>query len=171
MDAPDHVRRVLDSLHYDFKTFALDHFVQHLEIQRRRDIIRVPYDFKPGLTGLWIPAETADYIFYARSTHPVHQVHIILHEIAHMLLHHPCQRIDQILPSSVIRSLQLSDEVLARSALTAGSNQVEQEAEGFVYLVQQQLVDARRLSQLTNGQSSIDGLKHFTDSLGLLGNS
>ncbi|MCA0455435.1 MAG: hypothetical protein LCI00_15775 [Chloroflexi bacterium] len=162
------IQSVIDGLHYDFNQFSLDGFIQHLEVSRKRAIVQVAYEFNPGLTGLWIPAQTADYIFYTRSTHPIHQVHIVLHEVAHMVLEHPCKRIDQILPASLVQALHLSDAVLTRIAGKPISEVEEVEAEAFVYLVQQHIVSARRLSQLTNGQSSIEGLNRFTDSLGLL---
>lgn len=39
--------------------------------------------------GLWIGTSAADYIFYqCRTTRP-HQVHIVLHELGHMLADHP----------------------------------------------------------------------------------
>ncbi|MEV7617268.1 hypothetical protein [Streptomyces sp. NPDC089799] len=41
-----------------------------------------------GLCGLWIALGDADHIFYETSTSPLHQQHIILHEIAHLLLDH-----------------------------------------------------------------------------------
>ena len=162
------IQFVLDSLCYDFDEFEVDHFVQHLEHLRGRSIVRVSYDFEAGLTGLWIPAETADYIFYTRFTHPIHQAHITLHEIAHMVLGHSCKRIDQILPPTLINTLRLSNEFLGRRSEDSEADFDEQEAEAFVYFIQQRIVAAKRLSQLTQGQSSIEGLNRFTDSLGLM---
>lgn len=162
------IQFILDSLCYNFGEFEIDHFVQHLEHLRGRSIVRMSYDFDPSLTGLWIPAETADYIFYTRFTHPIHQVHITLHEIAHMLLGHPCKRVNQIVPPSLLNTFQSSDKFLGRRSDDAETDFDEQEAEAFVYLIQQRIVAAKRLSQLTQGQSSIDGLNQFTDSLGLM---
>ncbi len=163
-----HIQFVLDSLCYNFDQFEVDHFVQHLERLRGRSIVRMSYDFDPSLTGLWIPAETADYIFYTQFTHPIHQAHITLHEIAHMVLGHTCKRIDQILPSTLINTFRLSNEFLGRSSQDSETGFDEQEAEAFVYLIQQRIVAAKRLSQLTRGQSSIEGLNRFTDSLGMM---
>jgi hypothetical protein len=48
----------------------------------------------PGISGtdapcgVWIATEKADHIFHEAATSPLHQNHIILHEIAHMLLGH-----------------------------------------------------------------------------------
>jgi hypothetical protein len=162
------VQFVLDSLCYKFDEFEVDHFVRHLEHLRGRSIVRMSYDFDPSLTGLWIPAETADYIFYTRFTHPIHQVHITLHEIAHMVLGHACKRIDQIVPPTLLNTFQSSDKFLGRVSDDSETDFDEQEAEAFVYLIQQRIVAAKRFSQLTHGQSSIDGLNRFTDSLGLM---
>jgi hypothetical protein len=38
--------------------------------------------------GVWIATENADHIFHEAATSPLHQDHIILHEIGHMLLGH-----------------------------------------------------------------------------------
>ncbi len=162
------IQFVLDRLCYEFDEFEVDHFVRHLEHLRGRSIVRMSYDFDPSLTGLWIPAETADYIFYTRFTHPIHQVHIMLHEIAHIVLGHPCKRIDQIVPLSLLNTFQSSDKFLGRVLDDSETDFDEQEAEAFVYLIQQRIVAAKRFSQLTHGQSSIDGLNRFTDSLGLM---
>jgi hypothetical protein len=41
-----------------------------------------------GLSGMWVPAQSADYIFYDRHATGVHRNHIILHEIAHLVFGH-----------------------------------------------------------------------------------
>lgn len=48
----------------------------------------------PGVTGsdapcgVWIATEAADHIFHEEATSPLHRVHIVLHEVSHMLLGH-----------------------------------------------------------------------------------
>ena len=37
---------------------------------------------------MWIATDEADYIFHEEGTTPFHKTHIVLHEIAHMLLDH-----------------------------------------------------------------------------------
>lgn len=59
----------------------------------------------PGISGtdapcgVWIATEKADHIFHEAATSPLHQDHIILHEIAHMLLGH-ASIIDEVRPGS-----------------------------------------------------------------------
>ncbi|CAM5572744.1 Regulator component OS=Streptomyces aurantiogriseus OX=66870 GN=GCM10010251_59670 PE=4 SV=1 [Streptomyces aurantiogriseus] len=48
----------------------------------------------PGISGtdapcgVWIATEKADHVFHEAATSPLHQEHIILHELGHMLLGH-----------------------------------------------------------------------------------
>lgn len=157
---------VIEGLGYDFQHFEVEDFIHHLEQQRGRTILRVSYNFRPGLTGLWIPAETADYIFYARLTHPIHQVHIVLHEIAHMLLKHNTVRIDQFLPPEMREVLHRLRDVEYLSSANFRDDSQEEEAEAFVYLIQRRIVAARRFDKLTRAITSIEGLDRFTDTLG-----
>ncbi|GHJ26961.1 MULTISPECIES: hypothetical protein [Streptomyces] len=41
-----------------------------------------------GTCGLWLGTEAADHIFYEQRTGRLHQEHIVLHELAHILLDH-----------------------------------------------------------------------------------
>lgn len=40
-------------------------------------------------TGVWYAGAATDYIFYEHETSPLHQEHIILHELSHLLCGHP----------------------------------------------------------------------------------
>jgi hypothetical protein len=47
--------------------------------------------FRPGADmpcGFWIGTAEADHVYYETATTPFHQTHIVMHEIAHMLLGH-----------------------------------------------------------------------------------
>jgi hypothetical protein len=60
-----------------------------LVLQRKRLIFLHPFTAGPGVPcGMWIATDEADYIFHEEGTTPFHKTHIVLHEIAHMLLDH-----------------------------------------------------------------------------------
>jgi IrrE N-terminal-like domain len=68
--------------------------------------------------GMWVRTETADLVFYAESTSPAHQRHIIVHELAHILLGHTgaelteqagAQLFQRVEPSTVARMLNRSE--------------------------------------------------------------
>jgi len=63
----------------------------------------------------------------------------------------------------------LARDVAFMNSTRIQDDQQEQEAEAFVYLIQQQLVAARRFDQLTRAVTSIKGLDRFTDTLGWMG--
>ncbi len=52
--------------------------------------------------GLWAAAPSRDYVLYESDTSPVHQAHIILHELAHLILGH---RSAHVLDPDVMLSL------------------------------------------------------------------
>ena len=92
------LKDVVESLDYDFNEFELTHFIRHIEQLMRREIILVPLPLELGLYAVWIPAETAHYVFYNEIAHPVDQTHSILHELAHIVLNHSRKHIGQLLP-------------------------------------------------------------------------
>lgn len=66
-------------------------FCEALAIRRGRPIhlLPIPSDGEPGgLTGACLTIAEKDFIFYESRTSEWHQDHIILHEVAHLLLGH-----------------------------------------------------------------------------------
>ncbi|MEV4443703.1 ImmA/IrrE family metallo-endopeptidase [Streptomyces sp. NPDC049577] len=51
----------------------------------RPEPLRLPPD---GPCGLWVSTPDVDYIFYAHDTSPLHQEHIIAHELGHVICGH-----------------------------------------------------------------------------------
>ena len=63
--------------------------IADLERRRNRMIFLHPFTSGPGIPcGLWLATARADHIFHEAATTPWHRTHIILHEVAHMLLGH-----------------------------------------------------------------------------------
>ena len=171
MVVPDDLATTLDRLGYDFQAFDLAHFIQHVETYRQRTIFVNPLPLQLELSAAWVRAETADYIFYNQDTHPVQQTHSILHEIAHILLEHPCHPLSDVLSPKLLNRLQNGvphgRPRLADAQLRASPE--EREAEAFVLLIQQRLVNARRLSELTGPSSSIRALRYWVDGMAFTG--
>jgi hypothetical protein len=154
------IRQAFDALDYDFEQFRLNDFVVHIQQIRGRSILLIPYPFAPEITGLWIPRKSIDFIFYKSNTHTIYQTHIILHELAHMLLNHPLQPIRQIISPEILKEFGIEPHGYLR-AIYGQKDIYEKEAEAFVHLVQQQVVRARRLIELTTGDTSISQFKPF----------
>lgn len=89
---------------------------QRLGTRQGRPIRLVAYPLPvPGPLGLWIRTESADYILYQAETTRIHQDHIILHEVGHIIAGHHNDEIEDrywqqmmpdISPASIRRALR-----------------------------------------------------------------
>ena len=162
---------VIERLDYDFSHFEINHFLRHVQRQRDKDLFVKAVKVEPELHGLWVPGPTADYVFYNVAAHAVHKVHILLHELAHILLNHRPPRLDELLPDLKDLSIELNFEMLREMGLMRTikadlrrSGQ-EQEAEAFARELQYHIIRAGRGSYLSQPSSSIPALEAFTGSL------
>jgi hypothetical protein len=83
-------RELLGNLHVP-QPYSRDAMILWIEGLRGRPLIlkELPQQAAgAGACGLWLATDTADFVFYERRTAPLHQEHIILHEIGHMLFGH-----------------------------------------------------------------------------------
>ncbi len=168
-DGEARVRRAIAGLHYDFSRFTIPHFIAHLESLRQREIILNGVAFEGRLHGLWVRAETADYVFFDSRTHPVHRVHHILHEVGHMVLGHRLHDLAAFLPPELVAQLRavISPELHGHCRRwDLHDTPDEREAELFVRLLQREILLAGRLTALTHPDTSIGALGRFTRSLG-----
>src|SRR5581483_197463 len=68
--------------------FDVQQFCHSIGERRSRPILLHSIDSPAGPCGTWLAAPASDHIFYERQTSPLHQEHIILHEISHLLCGH-----------------------------------------------------------------------------------
>jgi hypothetical protein len=71
------------------RPWSMNEWVDRLERRRGREIDLVAVEYAPGLpSGAWQRRADYDLIAYTAGTSPLHQDHIIAHEIAHLLCEH-----------------------------------------------------------------------------------
>lgn len=73
------------------RPFSVEEFCRRVAVQRGKPVHIHPLPAqaaRAGACGLWLETARADHIFYEQRTVRLHQEHIILHEIGHMLLAH-----------------------------------------------------------------------------------
>jgi len=103
-----------------------------------------------------------DYIFYEADTLPIHQVHIQLHEMAHMLCGHPALVINsqqaRILLRQAHPSPSLYESLLLRSIRP---DEMELEAETLTALIQEQVLRHSTLEKLTTALSSDEDIAEY----------
>jgi hypothetical protein len=102
--------------------FDLTVFLSYVAERRGRPLHLhpLPQPYAEGAPcGLWLGTEQADHVFYAAGTDALHQQHIILHEIGHILCDHqaPALLLPDLDPATVAR-------VLHRSSYTAPQEQI-----------------------------------------------
>jgi hypothetical protein len=68
--------------------FEVYSFCERLSAQRDRPILLQSVPGTANACGVWVSVPSADLIFYEQDTSPMHQDHIILHEISHLLCEH-----------------------------------------------------------------------------------
>ncbi len=163
------VRQVIDGLHYPFRQFTVSHFIAHLETLRQRAIILNGASFDAGLHGFWVRADTADYVFFDQHTHPIHQVHHILHEAGHLVLEHRPRDLASVLPPALLAELtaRIARAPYGHCRMWEPHETLEErEAEYFVQQLQHKILIAGCLIALTHPVTSIGELTPFTRSLG-----
>ena len=103
---------------------------QLVEHQRGRPLTLLPLASSTGPFGVLVSSTRADYVFFAQNTTPVHQRHIAVHELCHLL----CGHQSPVLADSDLLKLlvpdvdpKLIETLLGRSAYT-----VEEEWEAEV---------------------------------------
>jgi len=117
------------------RPFSLPDFCQAIATQRGRPILLRAVRTSVGLCGLWLPLPECDVIFFEEQTSPLHQVHIVLHELSHLLLDHQPKSVDDpevlrlLFPDFSVDTIQF---VLERTTYAA---QEEQEAELLASLI------------------------------------
>lgn len=95
---------------YDFGQFSLASFAQWVEEKRCRPIHFIPFHMPSTPSGVWFQLSTEDWIFFDEDTLPIHQTHIQLHELSHMLCGHGAVDLGDTSDQETI--LQLMHQVL-----------------------------------------------------------
>lgn len=162
------IQASIDALGYDFNAFEMEGFLKHVETVRKRPLIVRYVPFSHDLFGLWYPTERVDYIFVNANLHATHQIHTLLHEVAHMLLEHRGTNLRDFLGPDLVRELDISTgdgHLRAAGSLLPVNDRQEREAELFVLLIQRKLVMAQRLHELYGEPTSIAAMHPYVRGL------
>lgn len=158
----EHVQALLLQIEqeYDFRAFSLQSFAQWVATKRRREMRCIGWRLPASISGVWLATEETDFVFYEIHTPVIHQIHIQLHELAHIICNHKTlalnlatgigrEEILQYLTGAFTtqhRQNQPIEQLLLRSV---HDNQEEQEAELLSALIQQRITRDRFYVSLT----------------------
>jgi hypothetical protein len=122
--------------------FDVQELCQSLASKRGRSIrlaaMAMPTD---GPCGVWVSVNDADYVLYEERTSRLHQEHIILHELGHVVCRHQAAPVlDSETAAFLLPSLDpaMIERVLGRTGYSAHE---EQQAEMIASLILQQVSD------------------------------
>ena len=162
-----HLSRIFNELNYDYSIFTIPHFTDYVAGFARKEILLIPYELEKTLSGIWVREETAHYVFYNNQLHLILQVHTILHEMAHIVLKHKPKPVEHYLNDDILKEYNLTHPVgkARENPQVNNTNTEEQEAEEFVFLIQHQLMQLNRSSELFGGNQAPTGLRQFTQIL------
>jgi hypothetical protein len=126
------------------RPFDLDAFADRVGRDRGRPLRRIAHALPvDGPRGLCLSTRDADYVVYERATSAVHQEHIVLHEICHLLCGHTdrgsmgADHVGLLFPSL---DPAVVGRVLGRSSYTT---EEEQEAELLASMIRRAAGDER----------------------------
>ena len=150
------LRDMLDEISREFNLdeFTLEHFCEWIGARRGRPILLVGWEMPVNVFGTWLAAGDVDYVFFDKNTNALHQTHIVLHELCHILLNHETLVVDgeettdifgALLEESMDRDSALQG-MLMRSVDTRAE---DVEAERLSEMLQERLLRRRRLIGLT----------------------
>ncbi|MBA0126097.1 hypothetical protein H0B56_11150 [Haloechinothrix sp. YIM 98757] len=116
--------------------FDLDRFCASLSERTGRPIRLLALELSPSSPcGMWLSTATTDYVIYQSATDPLHQEHIVLHELSHIACAHSATSVlrtdtaERLLPHL---DGDMVHSVLARSHYTQDQ---EREAELMASLI------------------------------------
>lgn len=120
-----------------------------------RPIELCPLPMPPnGPSGVWIATEDRDYIFFEERTATLHQEHIIVHELGHLLAGHGHQEILNTGPVTLLLpdlDPEAVSRILERTAYTADEERI---AEMIATLI---LKEANRWKPVSEWEAPADG--------------
>lgn len=165
------MKAVLDKLDFDFSQFTMNSFVDWIERRSGRKINFIQWEMPPGMFGVWMSDadEPFEHVFIDKNVPPMHQVHIQLHELSHIICAHPTARLSRDEMGALLLKAVEDPGVLNAVLLRApAKKELEEEAEIMAALIQHQVIKHERLQQLGVAASSNEGVLDHLHSLGLV---
>jgi Zn-dependent peptidase ImmA (M78 family) len=142
--------------------FDTEIFTSAIADRRGRPIVLQPMPLLGETFGAWIEESSVDVVFYEQHTTPLHQQHIILHELGHILCNHQGIEADELSASSLPDAGQSGKRL---RALRDGryTEEEEREAEMIATLILMQVTSAQ--ANTTARDPDITGTLRLLDSL------
>jgi len=128
--------------------FNLSKFCTRVALSRGRSLRLHPIQVESlaGFCGLYVEMDHIDHVYFPTHTSPIHQQHIVLHELAHLLCGHRGSRPTWTMPDGLVGKLFPNlDPRLVRAALGRSryADPEEREAETVASLILERAQNVR----------------------------
>jgi hypothetical protein len=142
--------------------FDIQTFSAMVADRRGRPIVLQPMPLLGATFGAWIEQPSVDVVFYERHTTPLHQQHIILHELGHILCSHCGIEADELMTPA---SSDASPSGERLRALRDGcyTDMEEEEAEMIATLILTRVTSAQ--ANITDPDPAVTGTLRLLDTL------
>ena len=159
-------RASFENFQYDWQNFTIYSFVEYLNTHHQYNIDLVPFDLPPKLFGAWLTRRGVNYLFYSKKLPPLHQAHVILHELGHLLSGHKTYELtDQDIQKFSTGDVSIFQHAKQRSNKDA-TDPKEIEAEKFAIDLQEKVIFHTEFIIL--GEPETKSYKEMLNGLGLL---
>lgn len=156
-----------------FADFSLEGFRNWVADLNQRPILCQPLAMHPAFSGAWVRTTIVDLVYFEEQTSPLHQAHIQLHEICHILLLHGTFTVYTADELDLVRAvlMQGADATFLKGPLplrlrSTRSDTEEREAEGLASLLHQRALRARMAPTTDRPVTSSDALLRMYRSMG-----
>lgn len=156
-----------------FAEFNLERFRDWLATLFQRPIFCQPLAMHPAYSGAWVRTTTADIIYFEERTSPLHQAHIQLHELCHMLLLHDTFTVYSSAELDLVCTVLMYgddapflDAPLPLRLRSTRTSAEEREAEGLASLLHQRALRAQTAPAINRPVTSSDALLRMYRSMG-----
>jgi hypothetical protein len=141
--------------------FEAELFYAQIGTYRRKKLLTLPVGLRAdGPSGFWIGTATTDYIVYEKNTSPLHRMHIILHEVGHILCDHQSAGSAPLDGFASHLDDALVERLLAREH---GNSTEEQEAELIAYLIHSKIAAAERSRRPSGAEGSPSSIERIAE--------
>ncbi|MER8182008.1 hypothetical protein [Kitasatospora sp. NPDC094015] len=114
------------------RPFTVEKLVAKIAADRGRPLRLLPLPARSnaaevGICGMWVAFGTVDHVYHSVVTSPIHQTHIVLHELSHILLGH--RQSGEPDPSELQQLFPDLDPAMAARLLARGRSEATTEQE------------------------------------------
>ncbi len=150
-DIREKTEAIIEELDFDYSSFTIQRFVTFIEDYIGRKIELIPWTMPKKIFGAWISDQdlSTEFIFFDENAPPMHRIHILLHELGHLIRDHKTLHLDIAHIGGLIAKGEGSEDLITSALMRSDQTNTEEvEAELFAILTQQLILQHIEMEQM-----------------------